>query len=119
MSISKNICANIISLLGNLIFILTICYILLSLFVYPDYLLDGITFNILSVCLNTYIFIIPCLFILWVIEDIFANKIFHKKYFLNYQIKNKCFRHTYNILFWLGIICSILYLLFYVWFITR
>lgn len=114
MSITKNICANIISLLGNLIFIVAICYMLLSLLVYPDYLLDGITFNILVLCLKTYIFIIPSLFILEPIEDIFANKIFHKKNLLNYQIKNKYLRCTYNILFWFGFICSSLYLILYI-----
>ncbi len=114
MSITKNICASIISLLGNLIFIITICYMLLSSLVYPDYLLDGITFRILCACIDYYIYIIPCLFILGPIEDILANKVLHKENFLNFQIKNEYLKYTYNILFWFGFICSSLYLILYI-----
>ena len=114
MCITKNICANIISFLGNLILLLMACYLVLASLVYPDYLLDGIIFTLLNICFKTYIYIIPSLFILGPIEDIFVNKIFNKKYSLNYEIKNKYLRCAYNILFWIGFICSCLYLILYI-----
>ena len=119
MSITKNICANIISLFGIFILILLICYMLLTLLVYPDYILDGFTFKLLVLCCNLYIFVIPSLIILGTIEYFFADKISFKKYFLNFQIKSKYLKYTYNILFWLGIVSSVLYLFVYVWVISR
>lgn len=114
MNIPKYICANILSLLGIVGAGSLLCYTLVSFLVYPDFLLEGFAFNLFGICINSYIYIIPTIIFLLIIEIQF-----NKKYTINMQIKNKYLRYTYNILFWLGITCSILYLLFYLWFITR
>lgn len=119
MNISKCICTNIIYLLGIFILLVTLCYAFLSFLVYPEYLLSGPTFFILVLCYKTYIYILPSLFILGIIEFKIANKIFHKNHFVNIQITNKYIRYTYNTLFWLGITSSIFYISIYIWILSR
>lgn len=109
MKITNFICANILSLLGNIGLFVVLSYTYLAFLVYPDYPVDGIIFKLLSICLNTYIYIIPILLVLLPIEDILARKLISKEGFLNIQIKNKYLRYTYNIIFWLGIISAITY----------
>lgn len=56
MKITNFICANILSLLGNIGLFVVLSYTYLAILVYPDYLVDGIIFKLLSICLNTYIY---------------------------------------------------------------
>ena len=118
MNIKKYICANILSLLGNVGLFIALC--LFYAFVIDanyNYIVGIIAYSA-SLCFSTYIYIIPTVFVLLLIE-ILVHKITHNKFTLNIPFKNENIRYTYNILFWLGIICSILYLLCYLWFITR
>ena len=107
MKITKYISANILSVLGNIGFGVGLSYMYLASLVYPGYLVDGIVFKLLCVCLNTYIYIIPLLIVFLIIENILARKLFRKEGFLNIQIKNKYLKYTYNVIFWLGLIGSV------------
>ncbi len=119
MKLTKYICANILSLLGNFGLLVMLSYMFLAELVYPEYLVEGYVFTLLVICITTYIYIIPSLLILLPIENILTRKFFNKEYFLDIQIKNKYLKYTYNILFWLGFICSFLYLLLYCWMISK
>ena len=105
---------NILFLLGILIFLLAINWLTTDYspdinIVYGDSLIEHCDIFVTSI-LGLLIFV-P-------IEMLF-HKIMHNKFILNIPFGNEGLRYTYNILFWLGIVCSILYLLFYLWFITR
>ena len=118
MNITKYICANILSVLGNIGLFITLC--LFYAFVTDanyNYVVGLIAYSA-SLCFSSYIYIIPFFVILLLIETL-LHKITLNKFLLNIPFKNENIRYTYNILFWLGIVCSILYLLFYLWFITR
>ncbi len=119
MNITKYICANILSLLGNFGLLIMLSYLFLAGLVYPDYLVDGYIFALLVICSKTYIYIIPSFFILLPIENTLARKLINKESFFEIQIKNKYLRHTYNVIFWIGIICSIIYLIGYLWLLSR
>ena len=99
-----------LSLSGNIVFFVVLLYIFLAFLVYPDYLVDGIVFKLLGICLNTYIYIIPLLLVLLPIEELLVRKLLHKDGFFSIQIKNKYLKYTYNAIFWLGFSCSVLYL---------
>lgn len=119
MSIKKYICANILSFLGNIGFCILLCMIFITIFFYYAYnFFTGLIAYLASLYFRTYIYIIPTIVILLLIE-VFIHKITHDKFLLNIQFKNDNIRYTYNILFWLGIVFLLLYLLFYLWFITR
>lgn len=115
MKFTNFICANFLSLLGNFGLLVILSYMYLAALVYPDYLFEGFVFKLLCICFNTYIYIIPILLALLPIEDILARKLFNKDSFISILIKNKYLRHTYNVIFWLGLICSVLYLYFYLY----
>ena len=118
MSITKNICANILSLLGNVGLFIALC--LFYAFVFGanyNYVVGLIAYSA-SLCFSSYIYIIPSIIILLLIE-LLIHKITHNKFLLNIPFKNKNIKQTYNILFWIGIVCSILYIIEYLWFITR
>ena len=110
MKITNFICANILSLSGNIVFFVVLLYIFLAFLVYPDYLVDGIVFKLLGICIYTYIYIIPLLLVLLPIEELLVRKLLHKDGFFSIQIKNKYLKYTYNAIFWLGFSCSVLYL---------
>lgn len=112
MKLTKYICANILFLMGNA----GLCIFLLSLI--GTYTIQGNVWMYIERNCGIWAFIILGFLLILPIE-IFANKITHNKFLLNIPFKNENIRYTYNILFWLGIVCSILYLLFYLWFITR
>ena len=119
MSIKKYICANILSFLGNFGLIILLLLLCLYILVYPSYnFFSGVVAYIASWCFGTYIYIIPTVFILLLVEML-IHKITHNKFALNISFKNDNIRYTYNILFWLGIVCSVLYLIDHIWFITR
>ena len=98
MKIQKYICTNILSLLGNIILL----YFLLFIF-----------------DLNWFDFILKHVD-LYFLFDVFANliilivKVCHRKFIIKIQIKNKIVEQIYNNLFWIGLICSIFYFLFYI-----
>ena len=118
MNIKKYICANILSLLGNLGLLIALCaFYIFAINANYNYIV-GLIAYLASFCFGKYIYIIPIIVILLLIE-VLMHKITHNKFLLNIPFKNENIRYTYNILFWLGIVCSILYLLFYLWFITR
>lgn len=115
MKITKYICANFLSLLGNLGLLLIVSYIYLAVLVYPDYLVDGFVFSLLKIYIKTYLYMFPILIVLLPIEDILVRKLFNKDSFINSQIKNKYLRQIYNVIFWLGFICSFFYLFYYIY----
>lgn len=118
MNITKYICANILSLLGNIGIFIALC-LFYAFVIGADYnCVVGFIAYSASLCFSTYIYIIPFVVLLLLIETL-LHKITHNKFILNTSFKNESIRYTYNILFWIGITCSILYLLFYLWFITR
>lgn len=116
MNITKYVCANILSLFGNFGLLVVLSYMFLAGLVYPDYLVDGYIFNLLVLCSKTYIYIIPSLLVLLPIENISARNLVNKESFFDIQIKNKYLRYTYNVIFWLGIACSIWYLFVFIYF---
>lgn len=119
MNIKKYICANLLSFFGNIGFSILLCMIFITIFFYNAYnFFTGLIAYSASLCFGTYIYIIPSMIIMLLFE-LLIHKITHNKFLLNIPFKNENIRYTYNILFWLGIVCSILYLLFYLWFITR
>lgn len=115
MKITKYICANFLSLLGNLGLLLILSYIYLVVLVYPDYLIDGLVFSLLNIYIKIYLYMFPILIVLLPIEDILVRKLFNKDSFINIQIKNKYLRQIYNVIFWLGFICSFFYLFYYIY----
>ena len=110
MKLTKYVSANILSLFGIIGMFSLLYYTFLSYLVYPNYLLEGFAFDLFGICINTYIYLIPIIIFLLILEIQF-----NKKYTLNIQCNNKYLINTYNILFWLGIVCSVLYLLLYLW----
>ncbi len=115
MKLTKYISLNILFLLGILILILSIPFVITSLN------FNG-TNNIYGVSLFKHRFIYLT-FITFLIIIIPIEMLFHKltknKFLLNIPLKNKSIVYTYYILFWLGIICSILYLIGYLWFVSK
>ncbi len=57
MKITKYICANFLSLLGNLGLLLILSYIYLVVLVYPDYLIDGLVFSLLNIYKDLFIYV--------------------------------------------------------------
>ncbi len=120
MNMTKYICMNILSILGNVGFSILLCMLFITLFMYTsdyNYLMGLIAF-LGDICFRYYIVIIPLIILILPIE-MFIHKIAHNKFIIDIAFKNEKIRYTYNILFWLGIISSVLYLLFYLWFVTR
>jgi len=119
MNVTKYICLHIISFLGFIGLIVLMCFIALDIFVYPDYnFICGFVASLAIKCFNVYFYIIPILVILLPIEFL-LHKLTHNKFLLNIPLKNKSIICTYYILFWLGIISSILYLIGYLWFVSK
>ena len=118
MNITKYIFGNILSLLGNLGLLIALCaFYIFAISANYNYIV-GLIAYLASFCYGKYIYIIPIIVILLLIE-VLIHKITHNKFLLNIPFKNENIRCTYNILFWLGIICLILYIIDYIWFITR
>lgn len=67
---------------------------------------------------DIYITSVLGLLILTPIEMLF-HKITHNKFILNIPFGNEGIKYVYNILFWFGIISSFLYLLVFIWVVTR
>ena len=113
MRLTKYLSTNILFLLGILLFLL------FMLFASNSY--DG-TNNLYGAslidCCDIYITSIVCLIVFMPIEMLF-HKITHNKFVLNIPFGNEGIKYVYNILFWFGIISSILYLLVFIWVITR
>lgn len=125
MNITKYICANILSLFGNGILFLSLSIICLmgnyELSFTKNIIIQSffkIIFKFSELLLNIYTDIVYCFLILCLIEILF-HKFTRNKFILNIPFKNEKIKYTYNILFWIGITCSNLYLLFYLCFITR
>lgn len=106
MKITKYICANVLSLFG--IFLL----LLFLLFLITDFYYDG-TNGIYGMSLveNSFYYsaTIICLIFMLLIE-ILVNKFSNNKYLLKTNINDKNLQNLYNVIFWLGFICSILYI---------
>ena len=119
MNVTKYICANIISLLGIFGLVILLSFLCLYVLIFPDYnFFCGLIANIGYICFVSYIYLIPVLCFALPIEILF-HKITHNKFVLNIPFKNEDIKYTYNILFWIGITSSALYLIFYLWFVTR
>ena len=112
MKLSKYICANMLFLIGNA----GLCIFLLSLI--GTYNIQGNAWMYIERNCDIWAFTILGFLLISPIE-ILLHKITHNKFILNIPFKNENIRYTYSILFWVGIICSVLYLLLYVWIITR
>lgn len=115
MKLTKYFSANILFLLGILLFLLLILLeITGSSYDEPNKI------YIDSLIEHWYIYIpsVLGLLVFLPIEMLF-HKITHNKFILNIPFKNEGIRYTYNILFWLGIVSSIFYLAVFVWGITR
>ncbi len=108
MKITKYICANSLAVLGNLALFSFLYSLLFDNFYDPIYQL---ILQVFGFYYDTYLFIIIILLLLLPIE-ILLNKLFHNKFVLNLNIRNKNLRQIYSVMFWLGLICSILYVLF-------
>lgn len=108
MKIQKYICTNILSLLGNIILL----YFLLFIFDlnWFDFILKHIDLYFLF---DVFANLIVLIFILLGVE-ILIVKICHRKFIIKIQIKNKIVEQIYNNLFWIGLVCSIFYFLFYI-----
>ncbi len=119
MKITKYISANILSLLGNIMSFLILN--LMFLMTNPDLSFPKQEF-VKSFYLNIFtlsemfwnfgLYIILGLIILFIIE-ILLNKTAPNLYTINIEVKNKYLQNTYNVIFWFGIICSIIYMLIY------
>ena len=116
MKLTKYIFANILSLLFIFVLLLTGIYYI-SIYIYPPifylyyhFLNKYNVYIILNICTI-------CIFILLFIEILIAK--IHNTHIVNIEIKNKSLKSIYNILFWLGIICSILYLIMYIWLVSK
>ena len=112
MNLSKYICANILFLIGNA----GLCISLLSLI--GTYTIQSNAWMYIEKNCGIWAFAILG-FILTLPIEILLHKITHNKFIINIPLKSGNIRYTYDILFGLGIACSILYLLLYLWFITR
>ncbi len=112
MRLSKYLCANILFLIGNA----GLCIFILSL-IGPYNIQGNACMYIEKNCGVWGLAILGIILILPI--EILLHKITHNKFLLNIPFKNKNIMYTYNILFGLGLFCSILYLLFYLWLITR
>lgn len=116
MKITKYLSANLLSLSGNIGFLICFCALLLYMNLLPDFrITSGIIAYLMIYSFRTYIYIIPWLILLLPI-DILINTFLHNKYTINIPIKNE---HLYHVIFWFGIICSIIYLFAYYYFATR
>lgn len=122
MKLTKYISLNILSLLGNAIscLILSISFLMINFElsftknIILRFLFKSI-FHLSELVFNLYIEIFVCIFSIFLIE-ILLHAITHDKVILNIPFKNKELKYIYNILFLLGIICSIIYLIGYIWF---
>ena len=115
MMLTKCISSNILFLLGNFILILSVPFFISSL----NY--DG-TNNIYGVSLYEHCFTYSAFIFLLIIIipiELMFHKLTKNKFILNIPLKNKSIICTYYILFWLGIISSILYLTGYLWFVSK
>lgn len=112
MKLSKYICTNILFLIG----IAGLCIFLLSLF--GTYTIQGNAWMYIERNCGVWGLTILGIISILPIEMLF-HKITHNKFILNIPFKNENIRYTHIILFWLGIVCSVLYLLLYLWFIAR
>ncbi len=115
MKSTKYLSTNILFLLGILLFILFTLLLITELHydepnkLYIDSLIE-----------HYYVYITFILFLIILLPiEILFHKITHNKFLLNIPFKNENIRNTYNILFWFGIISSIIYLLVFLWGVTR
>ena len=90
----------------------------MELFPNYDSLLYAIIAHLILQILPLLAFAIAIIILLLPIE-ILVNKIGLNKYTLNIKIKNEGIILTYNILFWLGLTCSVLYVLLYIWILSK
>ena len=115
MRLTKYISTNILSLLGILIFILSIPFVITSSTYNGTNIIYGV--SLFEQC-AIYIIFILTLITLIPIEMLF-HKITHDKFIINIPFKDKEIKHIYIVLFWLGITVSISYLMLFIWFMTR
>jgi len=115
MKLTKYLSANILFLLGILLFILFILMVITGAHydgqnkLYIDSLIE-----------HWYIYIPTVLGLLVLIPiEMLFHRITNNKFLLNIPFKNDDIRHTYNFLFWFGIICSIFYLSVFIWGVNR
>ena len=109
MKLTKYVSANILSLVGNV----GLLIFLLALWGRGQIAVMSSTYfeencGIWAFMIAGIIFILPI--------DLLLNKIFHNELTISIQIKNKYLRYAYYVLFWLGIVCSILYLSLFIHF---
>ena len=125
MKLTKYLSTNILSFFCNIISFAIIClfYLMMhqELSFSKSILLKSFfsfIFYLGELCINFYLFIFSS-FCLALIIELFFHKLTKNKFILNISLKNKSIIYTYYILFWLGIICSILYLIGYIWFVSK
>ena len=115
MKLTKYICANILSLVGLYLLILFILLVITDINFNGTNELYGISLFVhYDIYITSIFFLIAFLMI-----DILINKLFQDKYTINIQLKNKNLLRIYNILFYLGVVCSFAYLALYLWFISK
>jgi len=107
MNLNKYICANILSFIGNIgLFIF-----LLSSF--GNYRIQGKAWMYIEENCSLWAFLIAGI-ILFLLIEVSIYKISHNKYSISLPTKNEYIKRIYNILFWLGVVCSIIFLLIYI-----
>ena len=115
MRLTKYVSTNILFLIGIIIFLLALPLLIMS------YYYDG-TSKVFGISLfeHRFLYLISIASLIFFIPiEILIHRVTHNKFILNIPFKNKNIKYLYNILFWLGITCSIIYLSFYIWVISK
>jgi len=102
MKITNYISANILSLLGNITILVTVCFFILKT-------CSEITYNQLIIFVNYYFYyliIVILLMLIFIIEKFLTNKF--NKTVINIEIKNKTIKYIHRIIFFTGFIFSAL-----------